>query len=153
MSSERRLEGRVRIADHTTYEQARRTVDHLSDRGFPVERIDIIGYDLRTVERISGRLTLGRAAAAGAGTGAACGSLLGLLLVVVGTATETLVVSLLWAVLLSALVGAVVAGLAFAPTRGRRDFTSTSGIVPGRYEVVADAAVADRARELLARAR
>lgn len=31
------------IASYTTYQEAERAVDHLSDQGFPVERVAIIG--------------------------------------------------------------------------------------------------------------
>jgi hypothetical protein len=38
-----------------------------------------------------------------------------------------------------------------AATRGRRDFTSTSQIVAGRYDVMCNPARAEEARALLAR--
>jgi hypothetical protein len=48
------------------YESAQRAVDRLSDDGFPVEKLDVVGSDPRLVERVTGRLTTGRAATAGA---------------------------------------------------------------------------------------
>ena len=38
------------------YESAQRAVDRLSDDGFPVENLDIVGSGLRLVERVTGRL-------------------------------------------------------------------------------------------------
>jgi hypothetical protein len=37
-------------------------VDRLSDVGFPVERVAIIGQDLKMVEQVTGRLNYGGAA-------------------------------------------------------------------------------------------
>ena len=54
-----------------SYASAQRAVDRLSDDGFPVEKLDIVGSGLRTVERVTGRLTRGRATGAGALSGAA----------------------------------------------------------------------------------
>ena len=48
------------------YASAQRAVDRLSDDGFPVENLDIVGSGLRLVERVTGRLTTARASAAGA---------------------------------------------------------------------------------------
>jgi len=45
------------VARFDDYEDAQRAVDRLSDDGFPVANLDIIGTDLRLVERVTGRLT------------------------------------------------------------------------------------------------
>jgi hypothetical protein len=37
------------------YPKAQRAVDQLSDAGFPVEQTDVVGYDLRLVEHVTGR--------------------------------------------------------------------------------------------------
>lgn len=70
---------RVTIAVYPDYASAQRAVDYLSDRRFPVERTAIIGTDLRTVERVTGRMTVARAALLGLGAGAWFGLLIGLL--------------------------------------------------------------------------
>ncbi len=57
------------VARFDDYSSAQRAVDWLSDDGFPVEQLDIVGTDLRLVERVTGRLTKARAAAAGALSG------------------------------------------------------------------------------------
>ncbi|MDN6762726.1 general stress protein, partial [Acidipropionibacterium jensenii] len=41
------------------YQTAQKIVDHLSDQEFPVENLCIVGTDLRTVERVTGRKTWG----------------------------------------------------------------------------------------------
>ena len=47
------------------YEDAQRAVDTLSDQGFPVENVLIVGTELKQLERITGRLTQGRVAVGG----------------------------------------------------------------------------------------
>ena len=58
------------LREYTTYDEAQRMVDGLSDAGFPVERVRIIGHDMYSVEQVTGRLTKGRAALLGVGGGA-----------------------------------------------------------------------------------
>jgi hypothetical protein len=38
--------GRQTVARYDRYEDAQRAVDHLSDNGFPVEQVEIVGSDL-----------------------------------------------------------------------------------------------------------
>jgi hypothetical protein len=45
------------VARFDDYESAQRAVDRLSDDGFPVEKLDVVGSGLRLVERVTGRLT------------------------------------------------------------------------------------------------
>src|SRR5437870_10569142 len=68
------------VISYDDYAAAQRAVDRLSDDGFPVEHLDIIGSDLRLVERVTGRLTTTHAAAAGALSGLWAGLLFGILL-------------------------------------------------------------------------
>src|ERR1700679_2834095 len=68
------------VARFDDYETAQRAVDGLSDDGFPVETLDIVGSDLRLVERVTGRMTKARAGGAGAIRGAWLGLLVGILL-------------------------------------------------------------------------
>ena len=43
------------VARFDDYESAQRAVDRLSDDGFPVEKLDVVGSDLRLIERVTGR--------------------------------------------------------------------------------------------------
>src|SRR3954463_2444106 len=72
--------GGVQVGSYDSYERAQAAVDYLSDQKFAVENVTIIGSDLRMVERGTGRLTTGRAIAAGAAGGAWWGLFVGLLL-------------------------------------------------------------------------
>ena len=45
------------VGSYSSYEEAQAAVDRLSDEGFPVENLDIVGSGLRLVERVTGRVT------------------------------------------------------------------------------------------------
>ena len=98
---------------------------------------------------MTGRLTIGRAALAGAASGAWFGLFIGFLFTLFSS-------SAWWAVLISAIVigaiwGGVFGAIAHGLTGGRRDFTSTSTLQAGEYAVVVDAEVADEARAQVTR--
>jgi hypothetical protein len=64
--------------------------------------------------------------------------------------TTTSTIALIGSTMLyGAAFGAVWGAIGYAFTRGQRDFTSVSRIVPGRYEVLAEHKVAAQAREIL----
>ncbi|MFF6829146.1 general stress protein [Streptomyces longwoodensis] len=137
------------VGSYPTYTGAQRAVDFLSDSRFPVERTAIIGSDLRMVETVLGRLTRGRAALAGAGTGAWFGLLIGLLLSVFAAGNHHVLVLMLSGLAYGAVFGAVFGFAGHALSGGHRDFSSRSQIVAVRYDVVADAEVAEEAKNLL----
>ena len=139
------------IATYDTYVEAQRAVDFLADEQFAVENVSIVGSDLKMVERVTGRLTRGRAAAAGAASGAWFGLFVGVLLSIFaksGTNGFALVVA---ALIYGAVFGAIFGFVGHALSGGKRDFTSRSKIVSSRYEIVVVWAQADKAREVLAR--
>lgn len=133
---------------YSTYEEAQKAVDFLSDENFPVEQCMIVGTDLKRIERITGRLDTGRAALAGVASGAWLGLLLGILLSMFG-GPEGALVMIVTTVLLGALFGAMWALIGYAMTRGQRDFTSISQVVATRYEVLVEHKSLSRAQELL----
>jgi hypothetical protein len=139
----------VTVATYADYLAAQRAVDYLSDNRFPVDRVTIVGSDLALVEQVVGRLTLARAALAGAATGAWIGLLIGLLLGIF--AVDGWLWVILVAVAIGALWGAVFGLIAHALTGGRRDFSSFSTLAAKEYAVVVDADHADAARDLLSR--
>jgi uncharacterized membrane protein len=139
------------VASYDTYAAAERAVDQLSDASFPVEEVEVVGRDLRLVERITGRVTTGQATAAGAGSGAWFGLFIGLLVGLFTTGPEWLGL-VLGGLVIGAAWGAVFAFVAHRAMRGRRDFSSTSGIVAGRYDVTVSSEYALRARQALSQA-
>jgi hypothetical protein len=144
-------EARRTVASYSSYQQAERAVDFLSDQKFPVERVAIVARDLKLVEQVTGRVGYTEAALQGAGSGAIVGVLIGWLFGVFDWFNPVL--STLWLAFQGLWFGAVVGallGLLFqALKRGRRDFGSISAVSAGRYEVRVDEEVADEAARLL----
>jgi hypothetical protein len=130
------------------YAAAQRAVDHLSDRGFPVENCMIVGTDLKQVERVTGRLTTGRVALGGALSGLWLGLFVGLIFSLFGTG-ETLTI-ILSTGLFGVLFGVIWALVGYAATQGRRDFTSIQQVVATRYEVLVEHKYLAEGRALLA---
>ena len=143
--------GGVQVGSYDSYERAQAAVDHLSDEKFPVENVTIIGSDLRQVEKVLGRMTTGRAIAAGAAGGAWWGLFVGLLLGIFAVSGTAWIGSILTGLLIGLVFGALFAAIGYSATRGRRDFTSLSAIVAGRYDVMCNPARAEEARAHLAR--
>ena len=139
------------IASYTRYADAERAVDYLSDQNFPVERVAIVGHDVKLVEQVVGRLTYGRAALNGAGGGALTGLLIGWIFGLFSwiqplLASFTLAV---YGLVFGAIVGAVIGLVMHAAQGGRRDFSAVQIMQPTRYEVLVDTEVADEASRLL----
>ncbi len=139
------------VATYGSYAEAERAVDHLADQDFPVERLSIVGSDLRMVEQVTGRLSFASAGAAGAAAGAWTGALFGLIFAFFLTddAGVSALGVLLYGLVFGALIGALFGAGAYALTAGRRDFASVSGLQAGRYDVMADLEVADEAASRL----
>lgn len=135
------------LATYDEYAQAQKAVDYLSDHEFPVQNCLIVGTDLKQLERITGRLTTGRVALAGAASGVWLGVFVGVIFSLFGDESP-------WAVigstaLMGAAFGLIWGLLGYALTRGQRDFSSISQVVATRYEVLVEHKHAEQARELL----
>ena len=137
------------VGSFKTYAEAQAAVDALSDREFPVEKLSIVGVDLMQVEKITGRLTWGKVLGTGALSGLWMGLFIGLILSVFTepgsgwvTFTTTLVIG--------AIFGVIFAAVAYAFTGGKRDFSSATAIVAGRYDVLCEPDSAPQARDLIA---
>ncbi|MCD0447259.1 hypothetical protein LO763_26955 [Glycomyces sp. A-F 0318] len=143
--------GQIAVGSYGGYAEAERVVDYLSDRQFPVERIAIVGQGLRSVEQVTGRLTMWSAAGRSAVSGAVLGALFGWIFGLLGW-VDPLIAGLLLA-LYGAVFGAVVGGVAglvaHALTGGRRDFSSVGSLQANSYDVFVEAAYAAEAIELL----
>lgn len=148
LDSEFTTAGRQTIARHGRYADAQRAVDHLSDSGFPVEGVGIVGSDLHLVEQVTGRLTSARAAMAGAGSGAWFGLFVGLLAGLFTTGPEW-VGLVLGGAAIGAVWGAIFGFIAHWATQGQRDFSSARGLVAEHYDVTVPDADEQRARTLI----
>ncbi|GAA3939316.1 general stress protein [Actinoplanes auranticolor] len=140
------------IAVHSDHHSAVRTLQNLTDAGFPADRTTIVGRELTFVERGTGLLSTAEVTRRGATTGLAIGGLTGWLLglfnlVTPSVATWWLVVN---AALLGAVLGAVAALLGYVATRGRRSFLTEPILTAAHFDLQVDADLADRAVRMLA---
>jgi fatty acid desaturase len=122
----------------------------MSDDGFPVENVRIVGDGVRTVEHITGRMTKGKAALAGAASGAWIGALIGLLFLLFAVGPFWLWIwVLLIPVVIGALWGAAFGFAAHWSARGKRDFSSVHTLTARRYDIYVGAEHADRAAQYM----
>jgi hypothetical protein len=136
------------VASFETYAEAQSAVDTLAKAAFPVKELAIVGTDLTSVERITGTLSWGRAAGAGALSGAWFGTFLGLLFFIFAP-TGTSLGILISAVLIGAGFGMIFSVVSYSVNRRRRDFTSVAQVLATRYAIITESAHADRARSVL----
>jgi len=136
------------LGTYEAYADAQKVVDHLSDNEFPVQNCLIVGTDLKQVERVTGRLTTSRVAAAGAASGAWLGLLIGLIFSLFSEKGESLT-TVLSTVLIGLVFGLVWALIGYAATRGQRDFSSVQQVVATKYEVLVEHKFLAQAQELL----
>lgn len=138
------------VGSFGTYREAQAAVDMLSDTGdFPVSELTIVGVNLMEVERVIGRLTWGRVLAGGAASGAWMGVFFGLLM---GLFSDQWVAPLIAGVLMGVFFGMTSAAFSYGSTGGRRDFSSQTQIVAGRYDVLCSPEHARAARDHISRA-
>ncbi|PPG39534.1 general stress protein [Pseudoclavibacter sp. RFBA6] len=135
------------IASLESYEEARAVVDGLAKQDFPVSTVSILGSHLRTVERVTGRMSFGKAALGAVGTGVMLGLFVGLLVLIVtpGVGFETLIAILPVAIGFSVIWSVI----GYAANPQRRQFTSVMQVVATHFDVVVPREHAGKARGLL----
>ena len=136
------------VAAYDSYEAALEGVDRLArNEGFTVEAISIVGSDLKSVERVTGRMSLWRAAANGAMSGVMLGLFVGAVFVLLDPAVN---LAMMFGMLLLAIVfGALWGLLVYAISPNKREFTSVMQVTATRYEVVVPPNLAASARQIL----
>jgi hypothetical protein len=132
------------------YAGAQHVVDYLSDKGFAVQNLEIVGTELKSVERVTGRLTRGRVAAAGALSGFWIGLFVGIAFALFSRHGQY--GFLFTTPPMGALFGLVWGqfGYTAMTRRGKRDFASITQVVATRYEVLVEHSVVAQAQGLLA---
>lgn len=137
------------ISTYDRYQDAKHAVDVLARSGFPVQRVSIVGNDVRSVERVTGRLSYGRVAWMGSLSGAYLGLFLGLLLFIFQPDNAGIGGVFLAAIVIGAGFGMLFGLLSYALNRNRRDFSSVMQMVATRYDLVTDAEQLHEARRIL----
>lgn len=139
------------IGRYDNYLDAQKVVDYLADNDFPVSNVSIIGNDLKQVERVRSKLSYPRVAGLGALQGAFIGLIFGILLSIFGTSAPGNLAPVLAGMLLGAVLFMLMNVVSYAMQRGKRDFASTSQILPSSWDVVVDYSVANQAKQLAAK--
>jgi hypothetical protein len=144
------LEYPMSLGVYDKYVTAQHAVDYLSDNEFPVQNLEIVGTELRSIERVTGRLTRGKIAAAGALSGLWIGVFVGIAFSLFSGRSQ--VGFLITTPPLGALFGLVWSQLGYstATRHGSRDFASVNQVVATKYEVLVEHKHAAHAHELLA---
>ena len=135
------------VGTYATYEAAQQAVDDLATKDFPVQSVSIVGSDLKSVERVTGKLTYGRAAAAGAISGLWFGLIFGFLILIFSPQTPP--TYLFATALIGAGVGLLFSLISYALNRRRRDFSSVMQVVASSYQVIVTGEGGNRARNLI----
>lgn len=138
------------LGTYDSYVEAQAVVDRLSKAEFPVKQLAIVGNDLKTVERVTGKLTYARAAGAGAASGAWFGLFFGLVLFLF-TNNPGAFAFVGAAVLIGAGFGMIFGIVSYMASRRRRDFTSIHQVLASNYQIIIEPTQLVRAQELLAR--
>lgn len=138
------------LAVYDDYPQAQKVVDYLSDNQFPVQNVVIVGTELKSVERVTGRLTHGKVAVAGAISGLWMGLFVGIAFALFSRQNQ--IGFLITTPILGAVFGLIWSQVGFrAATRGgTRDFSSVSQVVATKYEVLVEHRFVEQARQLAA---
>ena len=114
------------VGSFDSYADAQAAVDMLSDKSdFPVAELTIVGVDLMEV-----------------------GLFFGMLL---GIFSENFISPIFLGIVMGVVFGIVASAVPYAASRGRRDFTTRTQIVAGRYDVLCTPAHAAEARDAIAR--
>jgi hypothetical protein len=133
-----------------TYSEAQSIVNRLAHAGYDVSNIAIVGRDLVTVERVTGRLTYARVALRGALNGAWFGLFFCLVLSLLSEPTTTFVMPAVIAI--GAGMGVLITLALYAIRRRRHDFSSVQQVLASRYEVTVPSGTAGAAQRALAEA-
>lgn len=142
------------VADFSQYADAVSYVEKLVRNNFPAAFIAIVGSDLRSVERVRGKMSYARVAFSGAVTGAWIGLIYAFLF---GPTFDTANIasagngSLGSAIVIGAGVGMLFNILRFSLSRNKREFVSQSSMVASKYQVQVPANLLAQANEAAAK--
>jgi hypothetical protein len=138
------------VADFSQYADAVAYVEKLVRNDFPAAFVAIVGSDLRSVERVRGKMSYARVAFSGAITGAWIGLIYAFLF---GPAIDTENIAsgsnsaLGSAIFIGAGIGMLFNVLRYSFSRSKRGFVSQSSIVAAKYQVQVPANLLSQANE------
>lgn len=138
------------VASFPQYEGAQKAVSTLIQSEVAARDIAIVGLNLRSIERITGKLGYARAALSGAVNGLLLGLLFSAFFVF--TSSDVPIQLFLGVMLVGIALGMLLSLLTYTLTRRRRDYASVVQVVADHYEVRVLPGSIHRAREVLGRA-
>ncbi|MDO5743615.1 MAG: ECF transporter S component [Micrococcaceae bacterium] len=138
------------LGRYNTYLDAQKVVDYLADNDFPVSNITIVGNDLKSVERVTAKLSYPKVAGAGAAQGAMFGVFVGLVLTIFSPGSNA-VAQILSSVGIGMAIWMLVGIASYSFRRGKRDFASQSQVLATSYDVVVAFSHAHAARAMAAK--
>jgi hypothetical protein len=142
------------IADFTQYPEAVAFVEKLVRNNFPAGFIAIVGSDLRSVERVRGRMSYARVALSGAITGSWMGLIYAFLFgPVIDTSNlgSTANGALGSSIVIGAGIGMLFNVVRFSLSRNKRGFLSQSSMVAAKYQVQVPSSMISQANEAAAK--
>jgi hypothetical protein len=144
------LAGTVPVATFAALGEVQDALAAIADGEFPIHRATVVGTDLRLVERVSGRMSVLRAAGYGTAAGAWLGALIAAFAAIFTAHSFGAVLSMLFGgIVLGALFGAVFGAVAYRFAGPRDGITGNVTLVAERYELRAAAGQAASLREAL----
>src|SRR6478735_4082608 len=135
------------VADFPTYEAAQKAVSTLIAADIPARDIAIVGQNLRSVERVTGRLGYASAARSGAINGMLLGLLFAAILVIGSPSVP--IQAFVGVLFVGIAIGMLLSIVTYSFVRRRRDFASVTQVVADTYEVTITATSIQRARQVL----
>lgn len=139
------------LGTYDTYPEAQQVIERLSqNEQFPIDGLSIVGNDLKRIEQVTGRLSYGRAAGAGALSGLWFGLFVGVLFSLFPTSAAIGLLPILAAALIGAAAGLLFGVISYAITKRQRDFSSMTQVVASNYQVIVRPDLAARAQQVLA---
>lgn len=135
------------VGSYETYEAAQSAVDRLVRADFPLRDVSIVGSNLKSVERVTGKMNAGRAALSGLLSGIMLGIFVGLLALILmpDSGIAALIPIMLVAVGFSVLWSLI----GFMMNPAKKEFTSAMQILAAHFDVVVTPSLAGRARQTL----
>ncbi len=137
------------LGTYDTYPEAQAVVDRLAKADFAVGQLSIVGNDLKSVERVTRKLSWSRAALEGALSGAWFGLFIAVLLTFFSPTVNWAIFGA--AVLIGAASGMLFRLVSYGISRRSRDFESTNQVLASNYQILVDPSLLSQAQETLAR--
>ena len=137
------------IAEFTEYAAAVDHVDQLIRHEFPAAMVAIVGSDLKSVERVRGRLSYGRVAIQGLISGSWIGLLIALFLPApssAASATASFTVSTGAAIVIGAGIGMLANVIRYSLAKNKRTFIAQSTLVAAKYQVQVPSSLFEQAK-------